>query len=136
MVLFDRVNGAQEIPVDFAGARWSGDTACINPAVVGVEQLHHVTKGDRGGVGLVIVEVVVGEEAVEEGVDGCHLGLGDPGRGAAAVEEDAECGLAVAVGLLVGVRGHVQDVQLQVHAQAVHRVFRPAVPAQLARVEG
>lgn len=136
VLLLDGLDRAQHIPVDFLGTGRRGHTAGLDPAGLGVEAEQQVAVADARRLGAVRGPVLVREEVVEEAVDGLHLFRGDPGRVVDAVEHHTECGRDVAVGALAGVAREVHCVHLQIHAHAVHRVFRPRVPVELVRVEG
>lgn len=132
VLLLDGVDGREQVPVDLARAGRGRDRTGVDLAVVGVDGLDEVAvldearlDGEVGRGGVVVVEV-----AVEEGVDGLYLGVGDAGRVLVDVEDDAERGGdEVAVGLPGG--GLVDGVDLEVEAHVVDGVLGALVPVEL-----
>lgn len=135
VLLLDGVDCGEQVPVDLAQTGRRRDRAGVDLARVGVDGLDEVAVLDEGGLDGQVGgrSVLAVEVAVEEGVDGGDLGVGDAGRVVGDVEDDAERGGdEVAVGLAGG--GLVHGVDLEVEAHVVDGVLGALVPVELLRL--
>ena len=89
VLLLDGVNGAEDVPVNVGGARWSGERSLVDPSVPAVKCHEEVSDGHKIN-GWALGRNIIQLHGLEENVDDSLLSIGQLGSRVLDGEKDSE----------------------------------------------